>query len=554
MVNSIDSDGKVNDETEYREQEFRKVVLGQDNGKDVGKEHPNALLVQTLIKQNELLMNMLALKGKKLTEAYVPPDLSKALTTFNGKCKPHKAANWLNTLCDVAELHRWSDALKLGAARVNVDGSARQWYVGRKFVLWTEFERQFKSTFVRSVNVGSRWKALTARVQDRNESILDYYHETIRLRRDLELDFFNTKEQFLEGVQSKELFQHLLSRTHDGEDELLFDIIDYLRIVEQRNGRFQGKLFSTSNEKPKTEVESSKQKAENAGGVSQKGAGLASNRICFNCGFRAHIAPSCPIPTRPKGACYGCGSTKHKRSTCPEREKKIRDADKEESQGQNGQKYTGSSVEIRLLEPAYYVRVSVQVCKDNCVINAVIDSGSPISLITSHMVGINDRQPFKKDILISGINRSQLNIEAVASTTVSLVDYNISKKQVFYIVNNLTMSSKCLLGRDFIKGMNISFGESGIMIINPKQEMGKDDDFMDNLGLIEYEGGDDVELNVGDVPLVDKRRLVEVYNNCYKKAVKPETPEIDYEVNISFKDHTPFNFDLGDYHIPKETQ
>lgn len=90
--------------------------------------------------------------------------------------------------------------------------------------------------------------------------------------------------------------------------------------------------------------------------------------------------------------------------------------------------------------------------------------------------------------------------------------------------------------------MNISFGEAGMMIINPKQEMDKDDDFMDNLGLIEYEGGNDVELNVGDVPFVDKRRLMEVYNNCYKKAVKAEIPEIDYEVNISLKDHTPFNY------------
>lgn len=89
------------------------------------------------------------------------------------------------------------------------------------------------------------------------------------------------------------------------------------------------------------------------------------------------------------------------------------------------------------------MRVSVQVSEENCIINAVIDSGSSIFLIRSHMVGTNDRQSFKKDILISGINGSQLNIEAVASTTVSLIDYNISKKQVFYVVDNLTISSKC---------------------------------------------------------------------------------------------------------------
>jgi len=165
-------------------------------------------------------------------------------------------------------------------------------------------------------------------------------------------------------------------RTWIVTDELLFDIMDYLRIVEQRNGRFQNKLvFSTSNEKQMPKMENSKQKAESASGVSQKGIGMATNRICFNCGFRDHIAQSCPIPTRPKGACYGCGSTKHQQSTCLEREKKFKDAYKEESQGQNGQKYTGPSGEIRLLEPAYYVRVSVQVCKDDCIINEVIDSG-----------------------------------------------------------------------------------------------------------------------------------------------------------------------------------
>jgi len=69
---------------------------------------------------------MLTLKGKQPTEVYVSPDFSKTLTTFNGKCKPHEVADWLNTLCGVAELHRWSDALKLEAERVNVDGPARQ--------------------------------------------------------------------------------------------------------------------------------------------------------------------------------------------------------------------------------------------------------------------------------------------------------------------------------------------------------------------------------------------------------------------------------------------
>lgn len=184
-----------------------------------------------------------------------------------------------------------------------------------------------------------------------------------------------------------------------------------------------------------------------------------------------------------------------------------------------------------MLEPAYYVRVSVQVCNDNCIIDAVIYSGSSISLIRFHIVKTSDRQPLKKDIFISGINGSQLNIEAMTNTIVSLVDYNLSKKQVLYVVDDHTMSFKCLLGRDFINGMEFCFGKAGMMTINTKHEISNDNDFLDNLGLIEYEVGDVVELNVGEVPFIDKCKLMEVYNNCYKKALKPEAPELNYEVS-----------------------
>jgi len=142
--------------------------------------------------------------------------------------------------------------------------------------------------------------------------------------------------------------------------------------------------------------------------------------------------------------------------------------------------------------------------EDNCIINKVIDSGSSISLIRSHIVETSDRQPFKKYVFISGINGSKLNIEAVANITVSLVDYNKSKKQVSYVVDDHTMSSKYLLGRGFIKGMEIAFGEAGMMITNIRHEISNDKDFLDNLGLINYDFGDDFELNVGDFQFIYK--------------------------------------------------
>jgi len=179
---------------------------------------------------------------------------------------------------------------------------------------------------------------------------------------------------------------------------------------------------------------------------------------------------------------------------------------------------------------------------ENVMVSALIDSGSPISLIRSHIVNAKDRQPFNNYIFIAGVNGSQLHIEAVAKAMVFLVDHNIGKKQMFYIVNDQTMSSECLLDRDFIKGMDFWFGEDGMMMINSKQVC-NGNEFLSDLGLIEYEFSDDEELNVSEVSFMNKCKLKEMYSTCYSKALKPESPEIDYEVNIiCLKDHTPFNY------------
>lgn len=60
---------------------------------------------------------------------------------------------------------------------------------------------------------------------------------------DLELSIEDTKEQLLDGmgVQSKDLFQYLLSRSHNDEDELFIDIMNYIRVIESRNIRLVSK-------------------------------------------------------------------------------------------------------------------------------------------------------------------------------------------------------------------------------------------------------------------------------------------------------------------------
>lgn len=87
MNDSMNVDVNGDSSTPYTSEHVEQVILGQDAST---KKDTNELLVQTLLKQNEMLMSMLALKGRQPEEMYVPPDLSKTLPTFDGRCKPHK--------------------------------------------------------------------------------------------------------------------------------------------------------------------------------------------------------------------------------------------------------------------------------------------------------------------------------------------------------------------------------------------------------------------------------------------------------------------------------
>lgn len=140
--------------------------------------------------------------------------------------------------------------------------------------------------------------------------------------RDLDLSIEDTKEQQLEGVgvQSKDLFQYLLSRSHNDEDKLLINIMNYVRVVESRNIPLQSKSQALGVFGERSLSKATIKSENDIGGSSS----IVSTRpkpyrVCYNCRSKTHIAPSCPLPKRPRGACYNCGSTTDQRSGCPEK-------------------------------------------------------------------------------------------------------------------------------------------------------------------------------------------------------------------------------------------
>ena len=172
---------------------------------------------------------------------------------------------------------------------------------------------------------------------------------------------------------------------------------------------------------------------------------------CFNCQETGHVSTKCPKPKKEKGACFECGSTSHRIADCPQRTSNRRG----ESSTAREPNTTASTnvVQPETLSAPYMVSLSYTIfdksghsCK--YTISAMLDSGSPISLIKNSFVPLDARTPVtgtEQDFC--GINGSRLQILGNFYREVEIEGIPVELK--FYIVPDDTMAFMAILGRDF---------------------------------------------------------------------------------------------------------
>jgi len=123
-------------------------------------------LVQQLRKQVELTnarqiaqqaelnasQNVSSVTRSEVAEFRVVPDLNKTINQFTGRESSHEAENWLDNVNGIASGNGWPIGFRLQFVRSNVQGAARDWFVGRAFSDWTSFESRFRSLLIRRAN------------------------------------------------------------------------------------------------------------------------------------------------------------------------------------------------------------------------------------------------------------------------------------------------------------------------------------------------------------------------------------------------------------------
>ncbi|KAL1474089.1 hypothetical protein MTO96_038256 [Rhipicephalus appendiculatus] len=205
-------------------------------------------LLQVLQEKDRLLSTLLerltvagAAPSQPAPTFQVIPDLSHNISPFDGSEDAPSAREWINNIRRTSNLHGWPAAYTLETAKARLVGAAKDWYRSRssQITSWEEFEARFRRTFVSQTRVAERWRRMQERVQQRNESTTAYFHSKVRLCHEVNLDFIDTREQVLTGLRSRELCTMLLGRTHDDDDDLLHDILEFERIERERRGAFR---------------------------------------------------------------------------------------------------------------------------------------------------------------------------------------------------------------------------------------------------------------------------------------------------------------------------
>jgi len=278
---------------------------------------------------------------------------------------------------------------------------------------------------------------------------------------------------FIINIYSKELSMYLLGRNHVDEDDLFSDMVEYERLDMSRSLRIRQVSIIKENTLQKSvtscpTVVAVKQQDTKVT-IERKSASLP--RSCFNCGAKIHLSSQCPKPKREKGACYECGSMAHQRGSCPALIRGNDDGKKENSVG------LMSIDVIRDQDPPdkypapYEVRCQFNVPVEEseslaAFVNAVVDTGSPISIIKSELVPsiLYTTQTVSKNHFCD-INGAKLDIRGVFETNVIINNFEMYLK--LYVVSNYTMKANAILGRDFLnkKGFKIEFKNNIIDIV-----------------------------------------------------------------------------------------
>ncbi|KAL4132495.1 hypothetical protein QTP88_009634 [Uroleucon formosanum] len=207
----------------------------------------------------------------KCNEIRMFANLDHSVKAFTGDESNCDAADWIQSVENMADLNAWPIAYRMQFVRSNVTEAARHWFLYKKFTDWGDFVKQFRATF---------W----------------------------------------------ELAQYALGRGYKDLDELLHDLLDWTRMYTVRGE--QNRYVKTNKDAKKNFGPRSNslvpKLSDSASGTAVETADTTEksskcNSSCWKCHKEGHILKDCPVKRKSAVTCYSCQEEGHFSRQCPKR-------------------------------------------------------------------------------------------------------------------------------------------------------------------------------------------------------------------------------------------
>lgn len=276
------------------------------------------------------LVDILRLLAERTTTSSQPgasyqviPDLTQSVGDFCGETgQSSEASLWLSNFTVAADLHQWSDGLRVQMARRHLTGAAHDWMLCRLETIktWDGFVAAFKRTFVAEASFSQRYAQMQSRIQQRGESTYTYFHNKVRLCEAVKLEFMDVKEQVLLGLWSRDLARTLVGARHQDTDELLSDIMCYERVEQNRIEREEGSRSKPVFQKGATHSKPSNEFRQRSYGMSVRREEQAPQNNNYQRPRTTQMTRSMEVVRKHEAQCWRCGQTGHLLRDCPKKQ------------------------------------------------------------------------------------------------------------------------------------------------------------------------------------------------------------------------------------------
>ncbi|XP_015437583.1 PREDICTED: uncharacterized protein LOC107192764 [Dufourea novaeangliae] len=371
--------------------------------------------------------------------------------------------NWRQQLELLRDTYRLDDNSARIFMSLRLRGKAAKWFHSKPNHLRmrvADLLNELQRVFDNRPNKAALRKEFEKRSWHKDESFGEYYFDKVTLANKVTIDQEELVDFIIDGIPDVRLRGQ--ARTHRfKKPEDLLDAYRNISFSEPtRNDRDRREV-----RKPwilrTTQTEEAPIRTREVPASARETPVRAREARCYNCSETGHTKRDCPRPQREWGSCFRCGSVEHRARNCTQ----------DTATRSTHRPGTSTTVETstRLIQPTspgvpFLVPISFVMPGGNgentkFVISAMIDSGSPVSLIKSNLLPAGLYSTNSRDEhSYQGLNYSPVKVLGVFERMVAVNDVSMEIK--FFVVPDQTMPCAAILGRDYILSplINITLG------------------------------------------------------------------------------------------------